>query len=95
MSGMEMVQMDAGLRPKADNSIRTRVVKHTHLDPASMTTLACLIPLGMRSLMTSRMIRDPMKVYSADEKYTHQLSASKTCFITNEGGIDASFLCGT
>lgn len=37
-----------------------------YLVPDSRTTLACLIPLGTRSLMTSRMIKEPMKVYSAD-----------------------------
>lgn len=36
-------------------------VKQAHLVPDSMTTLACFIPLGARSLMTSRMIKDPMK----------------------------------
>lgn len=56
------------LVPKAAGIMRAQAIKQTHLVPASMTTLACLIPLGMRSLMTSRMIRDPMKEYSAARK---------------------------
>lgn len=67
---------DAGSRPIAGVSIRAWAVKQTHLVPDSMTTLACLIPLGTRSLMTSRMIRDPMKVYSADNKCRHQMIGS-------------------
>lgn len=43
-------------------------LQQTHLEPDSTTTLACFIPLGARSLMTSRMIRDPMKTYSAEKK---------------------------
>lgn len=43
-------------------------LQQTHLEPDSTTTLACFIPLGARSLMTSRMIRDPMKAYSAEKK---------------------------
>lgn len=49
-------------------SVRAGAIKQTHLVPDNMTTLACLIPLGMRSLMTSRMIKDPMKVYSAAKR---------------------------
>lgn len=51
-----------------------QAVKPTHLEPDSMTTLACFIPLGARSLMTSRMIRDPMKAYSAEKKSTNRIS---------------------
>lgn len=56
---------DGGSGPKAVVTISIRAIKQTYLVPESMTTLASLIPLGMRSLMTSRIIRDPMKVYSA------------------------------
>lgn len=48
-------------------------VKQAHLVPDSMTTLACFIPLGARSLMTSRMIMDPMKAYSAEKKSTSRI----------------------
>lgn len=46
----------------------------THLVPASMTTLACLMPLGTRSLMTSRMIREPMNVYSTGGKHRYAIN---------------------
>lgn len=66
----------------------------THLVPDSKTTLACLIPFGMRSLMTSRMIRDPMNVYSADNKETmnewgftaHRESEVFLCYCYGESG---------
>lgn len=41
-----------------------KMMKSSHLVPASITTLACFKPFAARSLMTSRMIREPMKVYS-------------------------------
>lgn len=63
--------------------------QHTHLVPDSMTTLACLIPLGMRSLMTSRMIKDPMKAYSADytqKRQSKQTEWDKTVVTRNKRG---------
>lgn len=61
--------------------------QHTHLVPDSMTTLACLIPLGTRSLMTSRMIKDPMKAYSAgytQKRQTKQTEWDKTVVTRNK-----------
>lgn len=92
---------DAGAGPKAVVSIIGPAIKQTHLVPDSMTTLASLIPLGIRSLMTSRMIRDPMKVYSADNKCTHQMVGSigqnrdQSCLPTTKRGTDFTFSLGT
>ena len=68
--------------------------KSTDLLPVSMMTLASLIPLGIRSLITSRMIRDPMKVYSADEhtKYMKQQQESMQNYTVNTSTIIASEL---
>lgn len=44
--------------------------------------------------MTSRMIKDPMKVYSAGDKCTHQIDwkhrtkQNELCFLTNKEGSD-------
>lgn len=66
-----MVQRMQALVQKLRSASERERQKQTHLVPDRMTTLASLIPLGMRSLMTSRMIRDPMKVYSADTQQIH------------------------
>lgn len=58
--------------------------------PDNRTTLACLIPLGMRSLMTSRMMSDPMKAYSAGKEYRQGMqeryrhASSKSHFLSAE-----------